>query len=57
MTVSGLPSDVNTVLASLSYAANNEFEGSDTLHVTAASRDGAAPASAKPAAAAPVGCS
>src|SRR5262249_24350375 len=32
VTVSGLASDVNTVLASLSYAANSEFEGSDTLN-------------------------
>src|SRR5205807_1172937 len=42
VTVSGAYADVNTVLASLSYSANSEFEGSDTLHVTATSTDGAA---------------
>src|SRR6202040_4050913 len=42
VTVSGLASDVNTVLASLSYTASTEFEGADTLNVTATSKDGAA---------------
>ncbi len=46
VTVSGLAIDVNIVLATLSYTAGSEFEGSDTLHVTATSKDGAAPASA-----------
>src|SRR5438445_377904 len=42
VTVSGAYADVNTVLASLNYTATSEFEGSDTLHVTATSTDGAA---------------
>src|SRR6202040_1372842 len=42
VTVSGLASDVNTVLASLSYTASTEFEGADTLNVTATSKDGSA---------------
>src|SRR5438445_51649 len=40
VTVSGAYADVNTVLASLNYTATSEFEGSDTLHVTATSTDG-----------------
>src|SRR5207245_2475865 len=46
ITVSGLASHVNAVLATLSYAPTGEYEGSDTLHVTATSKDGAAAASA-----------
>src|SRR5438445_426689 len=42
VTVSGAYADVNTVLASLNYTATSEFEGADTLHVTASSTDGAA---------------
>src|SRR5205807_2701294 len=43
---SGLASDVNTVLASLTYTPTGEFEGADTLHVSATSSDGTAAASA-----------
>src|SRR5258708_25382900 len=46
VTVSGLATAVNTVLASLTYTANTEFEGADTLHVTATSTDGTAAPSA-----------
>src|SRR5260370_294251 len=42
VTVSGLAIDVNKVLASLSYTPTSEYEGADTLHVTATSKDGAA---------------
>ena len=51
VTVTGLASDVNTVLASLTYTANSEFEGSDTLQVTATSTDAPAAASLPSAAA------
>ncbi|SHK35502.1 FecR family protein [Bradyrhizobium lablabi] len=40
--VSGLATDVNTVLKSLSYTPSGEYEGSDALHVTATSTDGGA---------------
>src|SRR5207248_3005052 len=41
LTVSGLGSGVNTVLAGLTYTANSEFEGSDPPHVTATSTQSA----------------
>src|SRR5205085_2806304 len=42
ITVSGLADDVNDVLASLTYTPTGEYEGPDTLHVTATSTDGTA---------------
>jgi len=35
VTVSGVANDVNTVLASLTYTPSSDYQGLDTLHVTA----------------------
>ena len=40
VTVSGSAASVNTVLASLTYTATTEYEGTDTLNVTVTSKDG-----------------
>ncbi|MEA2920982.1 MAG: large repetitive protein, partial [Bradyrhizobium sp.] len=44
--VSGLASDVTLALQSLTYTPTGEYEGGDTLHVTATSTDGGAAPSA-----------
>ena len=46
VTVSGVANDVNTVLASLTYTPSSDYQGPDTLHVTATSTDGGAVPSA-----------
>src|SRR5205085_2848295 len=46
VTVSGAYGAVNTLLGGLQYTATSEYEGSDTLTVTATSTDGAADPSA-----------
>ncbi|WJR76000.1 VCBS domain-containing protein [Bradyrhizobium sp. NP1] len=40
LTLSGSAAAVNTLLAGLTYAPTNEYEGSDTLHLSVTSSDG-----------------